>query len=299
MTEMIIEVEKYPIVLNPQKYKLLGTDLVITNDITTVPIYRHATKIETFITYTCLRGCCKIYIGFNEYIIKPGMQVIISPGEIFQSIEISNDYLGMHLEMSQKFSGEILSLLKLRIAAPFMVSTKERHCIFMQEEELNCIMEYYAILWEKLSTENNEFQRDILISFLLTMFYEIYNIYEKHNPACKNRKNRKEAIFLEFTGILNDSYKTERCLDYYASKLSVTPKHLSGVIKAVSGKTAGEWIDYFVVFEAKYLLVSTKKSIREIAGELHFSNQSFFGKYFKHHTGISPKEYRRNEIEAS
>ena len=78
---------------------------------------------------------------------------------------------------------------------------------------------------------------------------------------------------------------------YYAGKMFLTPKHLSTVVKEVSGKTAGEWIDSLVILEAKALLKSSEQSIQEIADELHFANQSFFGKYFKHHTGMSPKEY--------
>ena len=48
-----------------------------------------------------------------------------------------------------------------------------------------------------------------------------------------------------------------------------------------------------VILEAKAMLKSSEQSIQEIADELHFANQSFFGKYFKHHTGFSPKEYRK------
>ena len=57
--------------------------------------------------------------------------------------------------------------------------------------------------------------------------------------------------------------------------------------------SAGEWIDSHVILEAKAMLKSSEQSIQEIADELHFANQSFFGKYFKHHTGFSPKEYRK------
>ena len=71
-------------------------------------------------------------------------------------------------------------------------------------------------------------------------------------------------------------------------------KHLSGVVKEVSGKTAGEWIDNFVILEARALLKSSEMSVQEIAEYLHFANQSFFGQYFKHYVGMSPKEYRRS-----
>ena len=80
---------------------------------------------------------------------------------------------------------------------------------------------------------------------------------------------------------------------YYAGKMFLTPKHLSTVVIEVSGKTAGEWIDSLVILEAKALLKSSEQSSQEIADEPHFANQSFFGKYFKHHTGMSPKEYRK------
>ena len=84
-----------------------------------------------------------------------------------------------------------------------------------------------------------------------------------------------------------------RSVSFYSNKMFLTAKHLSTVVKEVSGKTASEWIDSLVILEAKALLKSSELSIQEIADELHFANQSFFGKYFKHHTGMAPKEYRR------
>lgn len=106
-------------------------------------------------------------------------------------------------------------------------------------------------------------------------------------------KSRKEDLFERFIRAVSESYKEERSVSYYADKMFLTAKHLSTVVKEISGKTAGEWIDSLVVLEAKALLKSSEMSIQEIADELHFANQSFFGKYFKHHTGMSPKEYRR------
>ena len=61
-----------------------------------------------------------------------------------------------------------------------------------------------------------------------------------------------------------------------------------------TGKSASQWIDDYVVLEAKTLLKSTNLTILQISEELHFANQSFFGKYFKQHTGLSPMRYRRS-----
>jgi AraC-like DNA-binding protein len=74
--------------------------------------------------------------------------------------------------------------------------------------------------------------------------------------------------------------------------LSLTPKYLSQIIKASTGKSANEWIDEYVMLEAKALLKSTTMTIQQISDELNFPSQSFFGKYFKRCEGVSPKEYR-------
>ena len=82
-------------------------------------------------------------------------------------------------------------------------------------------------------------------------------------------------------------------MGFYARQLNITPKYLSSVVKEVSGKTAARWIDESVILEAKTLLKYSGMSIQEIAYSLNFSTQSFFGKYFKQHTGTSPSRYKR------
>lgn len=81
---------------------------------------------------------------------------------------------------------------------------------------------------------------------------------------------------------------------FYASLLHVTPKHLSEVVKAQTGRTAGEWIDQSVILEAKVLLQQKELSISQVADALHFSDQSVFGKFFKVNTGVSPLAYRQS-----
>ncbi len=97
----------------------------------------------------------------------------------------------------------------------------------------------------------------------------------------------------KFILAVSEHFRTERQVSFYAHKLCITPKHLSSVIKEISGRTASDWIENYVVMEAKVLLKTTDMTIQEIAVYLNFANQSFFGKYFKHHTGVSPTTYRK------
>ena len=83
-----------------------------------------------------------------------------------------------------------------------------------------------------------------------------------------------------------------RSIAYYAKLLCISPKHLSATIKIMSGQTASEWIDNYVIIAAKAMLRSSSKTIQQISNDLNFSNQSFFGKFFKKYVGVSPTEYR-------
>ena len=83
-------------------------------------------------------------------------------------------------------------------------------------------------------------------------------------------------------------------MGFYADKLYISPKYLSLIIKESTGRSAAEWIDEYVILEAKNLLRFSGKNIQQIAYELNFTNQSSFGKYFKHLTGMSPSEFQRS-----
>ena len=92
--------------------------------------------------------------------------------------------------------------------------------------------------------------------------------------------------------LLGEHYKEQRAVGFYARELCITPKYLTTVIKRVSGRSASEWIDSYVILEAKTLLKYSDMSIQEIAYYLNFPNQSFFGSYFKRNAGLSPSRYK-------
>ena len=89
------------------------------------------------------------------------------------------------------------------------------------------------------------------------------------------------------------NFRKERSVAFYADRMCVTPKHLSAVAKEITGLTASELIDHYVIMEAKIMLAETALTIQEVSNKLNFANQSFFGKYFKHLTGFSPSAFRK------
>jgi YesN/AraC family two-component response regulator len=121
------------------------------------------------------------------------------------------------------------------------------------------------------------------------------NIDEQKTKIQTKPATRKDEIFHMFIREVEKNYKMERNVTFYADKLCISPKYLSSVIHDVSGRYATEWIDGFVILESKAMLKSNGNTIKEICNKLNFANQSFFAKYFKQHTGLTPKEYRNKE----
>jgi len=144
------------------------------------------------------------------------------------------------------------------------------------------------------SLNEHVYGKELLYHTFYILLYEVYGLSKKYAVPFHHHVTRKENLVKNFTQLVQKQFKSQRNVNTYAEQLSITPKYLTETVKEITGKTAGEIIDDFVLLEAKLLLDNPALSIAEIADELHFSDQSFFGKYFKRHAGVSPKEYRHS-----
>ena len=169
------------------------------------------------------------------------------------------------------------------------------HPVFsMDREEARSILGFYLLIRQKVSETTHRFRKDTVKALLQAFLYDAGNIFWKvfNNEDEKNTRN--EEIFMQFIELVEKHFKTERRVTWYALQMHITPKYLSETIRKVSRQTPGEWIDSYVMLELRVLLRTSLLSIKEIAEQMHFPNQSFLGKYFKQHAGMSPKEYRRH-----
>ncbi|MCM1336628.1 MAG: AraC family transcriptional regulator [Candidatus Amulumruptor caecigallinarius] len=104
-------------------------------------------------------------------------------------------------------------------------------------------------------------------------------------------RSRRAAYVRQFMALVQKHHRHERSVAFYADRLYISAKYLSLVVKECTGRSAGCWIDDMVILEAKNLLRFSGKNVQQVAYELNFANQSAFGKYFKHLTGLSPTQY--------
>ena len=276
-----------------RRIDFIDNDFAIFDDVSDVPMDEFPNRINAAVIAVCLTGSGKVGVNLREFEVTAGTLLMTLPDQIIQSLGVSDDFSAIYIAVSPQFIDRTFTQMKELLS--FMFYIKEHPCIPLSKTEQDCMLEYHSFLWKKVKMKDNAFRKEIAKGILSAMFYDVYNFCRKHMPVDEIRpKTRKEELFEKFMREVSACYKMERSVIFYANKLCLTPKHLSGVVKEVSGKTAGEWIDNFVILEARALLKFSEMSVQEIAEYLHFANQSFFGKYFKHYVGMSPKEYRRS-----
>ena len=285
MKKEITKVDLYSL-KNQFNKEAIGDDFIIVDDISDVPLFDYPTKIDFAIMNICLKGCVKGSINLKPYSFSENDLFMILPGQIVQYSYKSEDYSGFNIAMSKRFTDNLE--LNIKDSLSVMLHLKDNPIMPLTPDELSYFMDYYKILRQTIRRTHNPNRIEVLRLLTLALFYNFQQIQGKVITA----KTKRDDLFEAFYGLLLTHYKESREVGFYADKLCLTPKYLSAVIKDLTGKSAFDWINDYVTLEAKALLKSTNMTIQQISDELNFANQSFFGKYFKRLTGVSPKEYR-------
>ena len=139
----------------------------------------------------------------------------------------------------------------------------------------------------------HRFRRELVMTMLKALIIDMSNVIYRFQQVGDESKTRAEVIFHKFIQSVEKNYRTERRVGWYAQQLCITSKYLSETVRSVSRRTPSEWIDSYVTRELLVMLRNTTMSIKQIAEELNFANQSFLGKYFKEHVGVSPSRFRK------
>jgi YesN/AraC family two-component response regulator len=201
-------------------------------------------------------------------------------------VAVSKDYISsVHFDLTKLFNGNVNFL--------------DDPVLPLSGDDLRICKKYIDLASDVLSS-NVALKREATGSLISSIFYVLGSIWQKKLVKINNGEPlthnslRVKSVFDEFIKLVTMYHTSERRMSFYASKLCLTPKYLSKLIKQASGRSAPDWIDSFVILEAKNMLKYSDISIKEIVYKLHFANQSVFYKFFKSHTGITPSEYRNS-----
>ena len=257
-------------------------------------LFRFHFRSDFLTVLLIVKGELTFLLNLEEYTAKQNSLVIIAPGAIKKVQVVSKDTIVSGINFTIDFLAaigvpknavELLDYFSSQFSPHWSLDKKDAGIIQLLIKQLN----------ERVSSLNEHvYGKELLYHTFYIFLYEVYGLSKKYAVPFHHHVTRKENLVKNFTQLVQKQFRLLRNVNTYAEQLTITPKYLTETVKEITGKTAGEIIDDFVLLEAKLLLDNPALSIAEIADELNFSDQSFFGKYFKRQTGLSPKQYRHS-----
>lgn len=268
----------------------IGTDLIlIRRDRPAGRLPERPFKSDMTLTICFDRGSARIRINMREYHVQAPCIVVIQRGRIYEALERSDDVMIRAVLMSRKFTDSMVSdLCRIHSLGASLYSNP----VLRADGIERVFGQYFDLLLDLVSSPYIDVRSKTQAArhLSLSMFYGYTcRIYEVEDIRKHTRQEETVSRFLE---LLYAHHRRERSVAFYAGELCMTPKYLSRIVREVTGRSALESIEDYVVTEAKAMLNSTSMTVQQISDGLNFPSQSVFGKYFKRVTGMSPKEYR-------
>ena len=270
---------------------VLDNDLLLTEHINEAPIPNEPRKMNFVIIGLCTKGRLKYQLDTQDQYINAGDMIIVSENRIIDKYESSSDFEGLVMMISINFFHEIIQTV--RDVNSLFIFARSHPVISLENKEIEAFKEYFHVIQKRLGDKGNFFRRDLIRSLLLAMLYDVGNFIYRFKETDRPQ-TRAESFFTRFIKMVEEHCKHERRVGWYALQLGITPKYLSETVKSVSKRTPNQWIDNYVLMEIRVMLKNSTKSVKEISNEMNFPNQSFMGRFFKEHMGMTPREYRRS-----
>lgn len=269
----------------------LDDDLLLSDQINLAPMPRDPRKMSFILIGLCTKGQINYRMDTEEQTVEAGDLLVVSERHIIEEYKPSEDMEGLCIMMSVDFFHEIIKTV--HDVSSLFVFARIRPILKLQPEEIETFKEYFQFIKQKLSDNHNHFRKDLIRTLMLAMFYDVGNVIYRVKNFNESLMS-SEKVFTAFLKMVEENCRKERRVAWYAQQLQITPKYLSQAVKRVSGQAAVEWIENYVTMELRVMLKNSSLSIKEIANEMNFPNQSFLGKYFKEHTGMTPSAYRKS-----
>lgn len=270
----------------------IDNDFGLIDDVSVLTFPTEARRMKCLVLALCTRGSADYQLSTVEHHTEAGDIIIINTGQVIDEFSKSDDFEAIALEIDDPFFYEIISGIH---DLSYLFTFSRMHPVFhLNHEEMQSTLNYLTFIKDKMEQKHHRFRRDIIRSLIQALIYDTCETIARLQDEEPEHNTRAESIFVEFMRLVEEKFREERRVGWYAETLNITPKYLSETIKSVSRRTPNDWIDDFVVLELRVMLRNTTMSIKEITEAMHFPNQSFLGKYFKEHVGMSPSEYRKN-----
>ncbi len=253
----------------------------------------NAAHIAMNVIMICTNGRILAHMNGRPVELKKNQVAIVPQNVVVTNIMISPDFNLKAMFLNNSILQSALHD-KMVIWNDIMY-VQHNHVITLKSEYLLIFSQFYDMLNMVIEySHENPFRNEIIHSILNAAILAVCGELKQMLPPSDEKHLRPSTHFQRFIKLLHNSEIKYRPVEYYASELCISPKHLTAICKKYSGKTANDWIREQVLEDIKYYLKNTDLSIKQVCDRVGFSNTSFFGKYVKQHLGMTPVEFRKN-----
>ena len=259
---------------------------------------QYPVRFDGYIIFYLKKGHFSVDVNLHTFEVREHSLMINVPGNIVKVSQYDEDHIDQLDLVFVLISKEFMSGIQFDFGKVFQDGLNLLHnpCIILDDFQM-AVANDYMNLARKLIGASFAYKRETIGSLLTSLTYLAADVWSKQVDEARKlaldpHATRSNQVFEHFLTLVSEHHNTERGVAFYADKLCLTPKYLSKLVKTASGRSAPDWIDSFVILEAKNLLKYSDLPIKEVVYRLHFPNPSVFHKFFKAHTGLTPMQYR-------
>ena len=248
-------------------------------------------KMRFTAIFLCLAGNATVKVSGRTYSVEENVMLMLSVGNIVEEVVYSDDFRAVSVAIMPdsellKFTYSSTRFLRNALYEPGTLT--------LTPEESKRMVSFFQTVKGILTLDSEMFRKEALegASIMLASYLSSKLATKANKSIPPMGKWRSNDILRRFLTEVSQHYTVERSVQYYASRLFISPKYFAQVIFHESGKHAKDWIREFVIKDAKTMLQNGNYTVQEVSEALHFPNQSFFGKYFKEAVGCSPRQFK-------
>lgn len=248
-------------------------------------------KSQFFRIGFCRRGTLQVDFGLETFTHRKDTIHFNFPGQLFSLSHVSSDMYSYYILFTAAFMEPLLSAASLQRQYPFLDYTGVPF-FQLSATEARDIEGYFLEIDREVKIDNPD-KADAIRSLINLILIHSKRSYIRQQLTTRYEGENSSSLVSRFKKLVARHFIKSRTVASYASRLSVTPKHLARIVKEETGRTPSDFIDDMLMMEIKALLRHSELTISEIAYQLDFTDPSHLTKFFKKHQGQSPLAYRR------
>jgi AraC-like DNA-binding protein len=257
-------------------------------------------RLKTLTFILCRYGKMTFSVNYKTFHLSKGSLIMLNRHNVVDNIKIDNNCELLALVISRDIAISCIRYTPLIKKILTTTTTTKSHyrperILQLEDDEMRNIVDIIVRIQKYLKLTNHAFQSQIVRNETNNFILEFANIFLQRSGTDTKKgekESRKDEISSEFAKLLVKHFREQHEVSFYANKLGMTPVNLSRSVVTTSGKSPIQWISGVLLTEAKILLRKPDATVKQVANELNFGDQSSFGKFFRKHTGMTPVEYR-------